>query len=606
MQGYAQDASSKKFYQKAKDLKEKGRWQEALSQFLLASKYDSTWGDPRWEAGVVQFENAGPDPACLGNMAAYFRLEKNADATRRYEYGQALQRFHRFEDAIAEYKSSDPKKRNLATVAQRVRECENGIKYLASPQPHQISLAGQYINTPYNEYLPYVTADQMVIFYTSRRPGPYNKKGDAMHEDVYFCQNKSGEWSRPALMPEPVNTTIDDACVGISHDGQVVFIYKGSGKGDLYIAEKRKGKWQKPYKFEHNMPNSKESGACISADGRRLFFTSDRAGSQDIYMCVRTPKGPWGQPKRLSTSVNSSQDEESPFIDAAGNWLYFASKGHTTMGGYDIFRAALNLSDAVGAPQNLGSPLNTAGDELSFSIAPDGKFGYYSSSRQGGLGGQDIYKARLPAQYHAHGVALLAGVVKDGANGGAVEADVTVTDNETQKTVAVLKSDAEDGRFSVAVPAGKDYGIVVEKEGRLFYSDRIKTGADGFTPTVRAVSLPALEKGAKVNLQNLFFDVSKADLRPESFPELDRVVGMMKKYTQVRIGVSGHTDNTGNPEANLALSKQRAEAVKTYLTGKGIAQARVQTQGFGSTRPVADNATEAGKQMNRRTEVSIL
>jgi outer membrane protein OmpA-like peptidoglycan-associated protein len=520
---------------------------------------------------------------------------------------RALQLDHQFDKAIEYYQKSDIGGTNRRVTSKTIKECEFGKKYKASPSEAKITNAGPLVNTEHNEYLPYITADRSKLFFTSRRPGSTGgKKAEdgLLFEDIYMCYNKGGAWDAPQNVSS-LNTDGHDACVGISEDGQTMFVYKGTNGGDLCMSELKGKNWSKPEPLPFNTIGF-ESTASLSPDGRTLYFVyaGSSAGNRDIYVCSRTFSGTWSKPRKLE--VSTEYDEDSPFIHPDGKTLYFSSKGHSSMGGYDIFKST-KTGTGWSTPENLGYPINTAGDEIYFVLAADGKVGFYSSDKEGGLGKQDIYSIRMPVQEKEPELELLTGTVKDAVTGKSMEADITITDNITKEIISKVKSNSDDGKYIVAIPCGKNYGIAIEKKGHLFHSENVNIPCtQGFKEIKKEIKLVNAKQGAKIVLRNIFFDVGKSDLRPESATELQRLIKLLNENPTLNVEISGHTDNVGDAKINQALSETRAASVMNFLISNGVSKTRLVSKGYGSTQPIDSNDTEAGKQNNRRTEFKIL
>jgi len=526
-----------------------------------------------------------------------------------FDYARSLHINYKFDKAIKQYELADPEHTIRGTIARYISECINGKNYLANPVQAKIFNLGKGVNSSNHEYLPQITADLRHLYFTSRRKGTTgggNAADGLPYEDIYVAQNSGGVFSGVVQLPEPINSRDNDASIGLSADGQTLFIYKGRNGGDIYISKFDGKHWSRPLQFEYNT-EFLETSASVSPDGKSLFFVSDRAGGKDIYICRRSISGrSWMSPQRMNGNINTLEDEESPQMHADGKTIYFSSRGHKSMGGYDIYRCELNTKGVYSNPVNLGYPINTTLDDLYFSLSADGRTGFFSSERPEGMGGQDIYTIAMPPMA-APSLALLKGVVKDEATGSPTLATITITDNEANEKISVSETDASDGTFAIPLPSGKNYGITIEKDGRLFYSDNINfpEGA-GFQEIKRDVILNTVKVGGRIVLNNLFFDTDKSELRPASLPELALMVKTMQQFPKIKIEISGHTDNTGSEEINKKLSQSRADAVKTFLQEKGVASTRVTAIGYSSSKPLSDNKTEKGKQLNRRTELKII
>ena len=320
-----------------------------------------------------------------------------------------------------------------------------------------------------------------------------------------------------------------------------------------------------------------------------------------------------------------------------GKTIYFSSQGHNSMGGYDIFKSEWKNGQWT-KPENLGWPINTPDDDVFFVLSASGRHGYFASSRDDSQGSRDIYMitflgAEKPPVLSAEEpllasraapvrqtllapavpiataqVTILKGTVTDADSKEPIEATIELVDNTLNQSIASFRSNSQSGRYLVSLPSGVNYGIVVRKEGYLFHSENFDLPAGAaFSEVVKDIPLKKLDVGAKVVLNNIFFDFDKATLRKESTAELERLVQLMTvEYPALRIEISGHTDNVGKAEYNKDLSQRRAKAVVDYLTAHGVATARLTSAGYGDTQPVAPNTTKEGRQLNRRTEFKVL
>jgi outer membrane protein OmpA-like peptidoglycan-associated protein len=445
------------------------------------------------------------------------------------------------------------------------------------------------------------------LYFTSRRPGFGAKKDidGASFEDIYISNNKGGAWDTPKNAGSPLNSAGHDACIGISENGQTMFVYKGSNGGDIYTSNLKGEKWTTPVPMPLNTEFF-ETTACLSPDERTLFFVRKiYTGSRDIYICNRTVGGTWSKPKKMDV-INTEFDEDAPFIHPDGKTLYFSSKGHRSMGGYDVFKST-KTATGWSVPENLGYPINTAGEDVYFVLSADGKIGFYSSDKDEGFGDQDIYSIRMPLSEKEPELALIKGTIKDEATDKGIEADITITDNETKETVAKFSSNSITGEYLVSLPSGRNYGVVIEKEKHLFYSENVfLQSKEGYKEIRKDIKLISAAPGAKVILKNIFFESGKFDLRPESTLELQRLVKLMRENPGIKIEISGHTDNTGDASANQVLSENRAKQVMSYLVSNGIDKSRLTAKGYGSSAPIAPNETEENRKLNRRTEFKIL
>lgn len=596
-----------KLIKKADKLFEEKNFFQALGMYEQALEQKKT--DPYINFRVAQcYFFTSPRTKALKFAADAVANSEAPTSEMYFLLAQSYQVNHNFDKAIENYKKSDPGNKNKRAISKLITECEYGKGYIKNPVDFKISNAGPIVNTQFQEYLPYITPDLSDLYFTSRRTGSTGgkKEYDGLYfEDIYVSQNKGGAWDTPQNMGTPINSDLHDACIGIAPSGETMFIYKSSNGGDIYISQKKGNQWTNPEPLSINTPFF-ETSACLSPDERTLYFVraENFKANRDIYYCSRTLGGKWSVPKKLE-GINTPFDEDAPFIHPDGKTLYFSSKGHSTMGGFDIFKSEKTASGGWSTPVNLGYPLNTAGEDVYFVLSANGKIGYYSSDKEGGQGRQDLYSVRMPVSEEPE-LALLKGTVKD-ETGKPLDADITITDNSSREVIAKFSSNSANGKYMVALPSGKNYGITIEKKGKLFYSENVfLSEKDGYKELKNDVQLQSAKSGATVILKNIFFDSGKSDLRPESTIELQKLVKLLQENPSIKIEVSGHTDNTGNADANLALSKTRAQKVSEYLSSSGIPNNRLIYKGYGSTKPISDNTTEEGRQKNRRTEFKIL
>lgn len=467
---------------------------------------------------------------------------------------------------------------------------------------------GDSINTVNLEYFPSLTIDGKKLIFTRRID---NK------ESFYESDQENGTWGNAFPLQGKINSP--DYNVGaqnISQDGQwLVFtgcnFPRGMGSCDLYISYLTKNGWSEPQNLGYNINTEFwESTPSLSPDKRDLYFSSNRPGGyggKDIWVSHRNDNGSWSEPKNLGPQINTAGDESTPFIHADNQTLYFNSNG---LPGYsekpDLFVTRKQDDGSWSKPENLGYPVNTIDDEGSLIVAANGKTAYYSSDRADTRGGLDIYTFQLRKDLRPLKTLWAKGKVYDAKTKAGLPSTVVLTDVNTQKAVSRLQTD-EDGNYLVTLPIGKDYAFNVHRKGYLFYSQNYNMKDISSDSVFQAdIPLEPIEANAKVILKNVFFDTKKTELKPESISELDNVVTLMKENPNLKIQISGYTDNVGKPEDNLRLSTGRAVAVVNYLLSKGINNNRLSFKGYGEADPIASNSTEEGKALNRRTELRVI
>ena len=282
------------------------------------------------------------------------------------------------------------------------------------------------------------------------------------------------------------------------------------------------------------------------------------------------------------------------------------------MGGYDVFKSVHQSNGEWSKPINLGFPINTPDDDVYFVMSANGKHGYYSSAKDGGFGEKDIYRITFIQNKTDNikdtmRVTLLKGIVEDLNSKKPIEATIEIVDNEKNNVVATFNSNSVSGKYLVALPSGRNYGISVSAVGYLFYSENINLADTAmYQEFSRDITLGKITLGSKIILRNIFFDYAKATLRLESISELDRLKKLLVENSNLKVEISGHTDNLSSQKINLLLSEERAKAVVDYLVKNGISAQRLLYKGYGYSNPIDSNSTEVGRQNNRRVEFKII
>jgi outer membrane protein OmpA-like peptidoglycan-associated protein len=467
---------------------------------------------------------------------------------------------------------------------------------------------GDSINTTDLEYFPSLTIDGKKMVFTERIKG---------NEDFFESDLNNGKWSKAFPLPGNINSSsFNEGAQNISQDGKWLIFTgcnfpEGLGSCDLYISYLTKNGWSEPQNLGPNV-NSEfwESTPSLSPDKKDLYFSSNVPGGfggKDIWVCHRNENGRWEEPLNLGPEINTPADESTPFIHADNQTLYFNSNGHECYSEKpDIFVSRKLQDGKWGKPENLGYPINTIDDEGSLIVAADGKTAYYSSDRSDTKGGLDIYTFELRQDLRPLKTLWVKGNVYDKKTKEGLPSSIELTDVNTRQLVSKLQTD-EDGNYLVTLPVGKDYAFNVKRKGYLFYSENYNI-SEATTDSVFEANIPLqpIEANAHIILKNVFFDTKKTELKPASVTELDNVVRLMNENPNIKILISGFTDNVGKPADNLILSKGRAVAVVNYLISKGVKNERLSFKGNGETSPIAENSSEGGRALNRRTELSIV
>lgn len=539
-------------------------------------------------------------------------LTKDYNLHIYYTYGYALWQLDRFAEAGEAFKRygeiptlSNKKRVEIAGI---LKNCAFAAQAVGQPVPFTPINLGAQINTTKHEYLPTLTANDAILYFTRRK---------GLLEDIYQASWADTAFGEATPLPGAINTAAyGEGSASISPDGKTLFFtadYGGNGQRgwDIYQSAKTKDGWTDPVILPTPVNSlAYESQPSITADGQSLYFVSRREGGfggKDIWVTHLQPDCSWGSPINLGPTINTFADEEVPFIHADGQTLYFGSSGHVGMGGSDLYVCRKQPDGSWSAPVNLGYPINTKANEGSLTVSTDGQTGYYTSDQMGGYGGFDLYRFSLPVAIQPQPVTWVDVTIIDAVTREQLAADFTLYN--LQDTQLVANSGCQTylkEQFLICLPAGIDYALNIERPGYLFHSEQFTLSAtNDYTPIEKVIALQPITKGATLVLQNVLFQSDASTLLPASKIELNKVVELLLYHPEMTIEIGGHTDNTGQDAYNLTLSKARAAAVADYIKGKGIAPGRLTAKGYGATQPIADNTTEAGKALNRRTTITI-
>ncbi len=612
-----------------------GSYYKALSFYLKAYNYNPDNAELDYKIGICYVEIMEGIKA-LSYLSKAYKLKPSVAIDIEYFLAQSLQLNNKFDEAIKFFKEStilatnDPLK--MMEINKHIEECQNGKKLVANKKKIIIKDLS-IINSKYKDYASLISADGTKMFFTSRRPnmtGGIDPEDDQYYEDIYFSKKDSLGWSKPVDLVD-LNTAGHDDVVGISHDGNTLILYKN---GDLYYSTLRGKRWSTPKAFP-KVINSKEieSSACFSLDKNTLYFVRGKdpdpnKSNGDIFYSKKDKNGKWTKPVRLPDNINTPYDEDGLFMFADGKTLYFSSKGHNSMGGFDIFKTTIINDSTYTDPVNLGYPLNSAADDIYFVMSPNNITGYFTSTRADTKGFTDIYQASFvghnmflnsednllasiaapTSESHPEGevVVVIKGKIL-AENGKPVDAEILIIDNKTNKVIYKTKANSSNGKYSVTIPVGRNYGMVINKDGYMFHSENFDlVSTSNYKQITKNITIENIKVNSTVTLHNIFFEFGSSTIQKYSIAELNRIISFMKKNPKVKVQISGYTDNVGSSENNLKLSKARANAVAQYLIQHGISADRLTTKGYGSAHPVASNATAEGRGKNRRVEFKII
>jgi outer membrane protein OmpA-like peptidoglycan-associated protein/tetratricopeptide (TPR) repeat protein len=511
---------------------------------------------------------------------------------------------------------------------KKAEEIKKQAKFLDQIYKNKVSFDPRPVNnicTFEDEFLPMLSPDNEMIFYTRR----YMKQGkDVLFptqvEELTMARRKEDIYTGAAAMDRPFNTGEGFGGITFSLDNEQLYITickpeKIPNKGTVMNCDIYTSKWNRDHwtAFENlgdkvNTKDGWEAQPSLSADGKTLFFAGARNDSKgmDIYKTEKQADGTWGPASNLGVPINTDKNEKSPFIHSDSQTLYFASDGHPCLGGYDVYYSRMEDNGKWQSPQNLGYPINTENDEVGFFVSTDGKIGYFSTNqlKQKGKGGYDIFSFDLYKEARPQKVIFVKGKLEDAEGGLVAGSSIEIQTMQARKTTKV-DVDSVTGKYAavVAVKEHEDALMTIKRPGYAF-NTRILKNDDTHTGKVQEVNatIQTAKSGKSYDLPEIKYKTSSAEITPESKPVLDAFADYMNENPDLKIEIRGHTDNTGNSTANLALSSDRAFTIMDYLMSKGIPKNRLSFKGYGDTKPIASNSTEEGKAKNRRTEFYVV
>jgi outer membrane protein OmpA-like peptidoglycan-associated protein/tetratricopeptide (TPR) repeat protein len=466
---------------------------------------------------------------------------------------------------------------------------------------------GDSVNSRFSEYYPSVTVTDDALVFT-RRTG--NAREDFMLSGIPHKDS----FNKAAPLDGDINLEPRKGAITVSQDGDWLFFaadIAGAGVGgfDIYKSVYTPTGWSEQENLGDSINTDFwESSPAISPDKRALYFSSTRPGGYggaDLYVSYLKPNGRWTEAANMGSSVNTAGDELAPFIHADNQTLYFTSDGLPGYGGSDLFVLKKLSNGKWGTPENMGYPINTIENEGSLAVAADGYTAYYASDREDSRGGLDIYSFTLPAHARPYKTIYVKGNITDLLTKKGLPANLELTDNATGTIINKVQTD-ELGHYFITLPEGKDYTFTVNRKGYLFYSSAYAlSGAAPDSTYIKNIALEPIKLASNFVFTQVLFDNNSYALLPASLPELNKLVQILEENPGMHIQISGHTDNIGKAADNLTLSTSRAKAIVQYVSSKGIATERLTYKGFGSSEPIATNETAAGRALNRRTSFTI-
>lgn len=629
-----------------------GTFPDALKYYLKANKYNSDCAKLNYKIGVCYLATDKFYNATEYLEKAYLK-DNNVTDDIHMMLARAYHLNMDFENAIEHYKAyynsfsmKELDKYNI-NVDKYIRQCKYGQELVNSPVRVIINNLGDRVNSEFDDYNPVLHPNQDILYFTSRRN--IDKKDKRFEADNKFYENvfvseQSGElWKKANLLENKLDLKGNESVLYISPDGEKIYLYNGKENGgDIMVSELKKGNWKSPKPISGKiLSKAKETTITFSPNGREMFFISNQYGTiggMDIFYSKLNDKDKWSEPTNMGPKINTIFDEEGVYWHPKEDKLYFSSQGFNSMGGYDVFVIERDTEGYWSDPVNLGYPINTPNDDIFFKMDENNKQAYYSSVRDNGFGGKDLYKIiflgeekelklktediflawnhkpiedlfyHKPSELKVDTALFMVGVVIDSKTAEPIKfAKIEVIDLDLSQVVATGLTDTA-GLYQVKIPKKKDFGVEVTAKDYLFFVEIANLSQKQVVDNKLQANfqLNRIDVGAKMVLNNIFFETNKATLKTESAAELERVAKLLIENPTIRLEISGHTDNVGSYKANQKLSESRAKSVVDYLITQGVASGRLEYKGYSFNQPIAENTTPEGRAQNRRVEFKVL
>ena len=582
--------------------------QKAIQLFKLAASKDSQYLDP-----TIALFQVYQDQKNFQSVIDCFNEIKKRDSAASMPFlvkqGIALASLGRYDAAnklLAPYFSSNSLPSYLKEKANALYAvCQFAIQQKNAPEI-SINNMGDSINSPASEYFPTVSIQDSSFLFMRRK--------NLSREDFYASNMGVHGFSAAIPLSDTLNFAAKKGSMSLSADLQTLYYAadyaeQGYGRYDIYKVQRSAWGWSKPKNLGQRINSDFwDSAPSIAPDGNSIYFASNRPdgyGGIDIYVSYKNEKGFWEEAINLGPSINTKGDDQTPFIHADNQSLYFSSNGRLGFGGSDIYLARKKIDGSWTTPVNLGYPINTYDNEGSIAVASNGANAYIASDRADSRGELDIYKITLAENTRAFKTWYIKGRIIDAKTKKSIAAELQIVDPASGYPMMEMQIDSM-GQFLLALPYFDSLGLKINSPDHDYLSsilpiDSVKWMAG----KTFDFALTPIEKLFTKTFNQVYFETNAAILQAISSVELDALVSYLKNTLNAQILIEGHTDNTGTTAQNNLLSLQRANAIGDYLQQKGIADNRIQRKGLGATMPIADNNTAEGRAKNRRTNFTI-
>ncbi len=571
----------------------------------LIRKYP-TWTEAYHNLSRIYYE-AGKKKEAIQVLEKGIIIDTVSQLQQLYTLGRLYEETSDFEKAIQAYTAVVNLGDQQPSLVQRANASMNSLRekmnLIRINYTVKLTPLHEGINSAEHEYLGRWTVDGRSIIFTRRLQE---------QEDLFRASfDENGKLLKVEELP--FNTEFNEAGHTISSDGKyIVFTSShridGMGSYDLYLSVLKEGKWTEPLNMGPSFNSAGwDTHPVFGLDGKSIYFTSTRPGGfggSDIWYVHQVSAGKWSQPMNAGTSINTADNEESPFISFDGRTIYFMRDGKNGLGGFDLYLTRLGIDGKWKDAENMGSPINSGSDEGALAVHPDGKRAMIT--RLTDDSSNDLFEFELPEMFRSSPVQVVYFHLIDADTRNPVKGRIELIDVTGSDTIRTSQSGDEKGIITISAEKNKTYGVIATAGGYIMHSATLPVD----TGTVRHIDI---EMTALVNvsaktfvLRNIFFETGSAKLLSASNAELNKLVQTLKENSSMKIEISGHTDNTGTDEINKKLSEARAKAVYQYLVDHTIDPARLTYSGYGSSKPVASNDTEDGRAQNRRTEFKVV
>jgi len=575
-------------------------YHHAINEYNKASVIADTSFSLNYNTGIAWLYENYPDSSVLYLNKAFKISQKDSLETLFY-LATAYQDAYLFDSAVVYYNKcilsgNYPDEKLLN---KRITECEAGSEIIKDTLDFVVKRVSDSINSPSVDYGLYILNGDSLAVFSSKRPeniGGYKSPDDGdYYEDILFSKKEKDGFRKAYNPKRPINTEDPDACVGVSPDGKRVFIYSDVNGGDIFYTYFNGDKWEKPIYYKPVNSPYLETSLAFTKDEEYIYFTANRKksfGGLDIFYVKKLSDSTYSVPVHLGRNINSAYDENWVYINPTNDTLYFSSKGHNSMGGYDIFRSVKNQDGEWQKAENIGYPINTPFDDMNF-FPYKNKF-YFSSIHKNTNTKNDIFYAYKPVRY-----AYLCIKVQQDDTLRELKPNILVYLDNEQNVCEAEKSNNLKKCYRLKLD--KKYKVKITAENYLSVSDSILLKKD----TLLSYSL-TLDPAIFIKAFKIYYYTNKYKINEKFYQGLDSLISILKENPACKLEIAGHTDDVGSIKYNNKLAKKRAMEVFNYLTQKGISSERFKYTSYGSSKPVVANDTDEHRFLNRRVEFYII